>query len=570
MARSKQLFGSTSPRTGAAISPTYGQATKKNREGFPAFDRTPEEDTLSVLLTNTLGNTFYVDEKSLVDETVGVLKKMAEKDVEFLAKALVYARQKGLMKLAPVVGLTVLSAHDDDKKKTAFRQVFPHVVRIPDDLREFVLLCRSKKIRTGLGGVANTCVKNFLRHLSEYHGVKYGSAASKDITLRDIFRMAHPNPNEKSKSNCSDDKAHERLESGAQAELFSWVVNGCEAEKPIKLNPQVAALERVKRTDDEKEIIALVREHKLPWEVVIPSVGKMTTGIWKALLESMPYMALLRNLNTMERHKVFEDTKTVEAIAKRISDPEQVRRSKQFPFRFYNAYNSFDGNQTIREAIAEALEQSFANLPEIEGTVCVSNDISSSMGFTPMPKGKGHLCEIAGLFGAALFKKCKDAVLLPFDTSVHPDLGRVSRKDTIMSITRRIGIHQGGTDIGAPIRHLREKGKKVDVFIGLTDNEDWAGRGFLTAWEQYKREVNPKAKAFLVTLAPYRDYVAPKDYPDVWFVYGWSDAVLKYIPLVLSGGQDQVEDVRKIDLAALSKKKAKPSEGKPEAESTTD
>lgn len=534
MVRSKKLF--QSQQSSQFASPTYEKADKVNREGAPAFSRTPEEDTLAVLLTNTLGNTFYVDERSLAKETIDVFTKMAQKDASFLAKALVYARNKGLMKLAPVVGLGVLSAFGNGEKKVAFRKVFHHVVKTPDDLREFVMLCRSKKIRKGLGGEARDAVKRWLQHMTEYHAVKYGSARSEDLTLRDILRMAHPRP-----------------VNDAQRELFGWLVKGWDnvGKEPSPSNPQVWALEKIKRSESEAEIVNLVRKYRLTWEVVVPSVKKMTVPIWSALLESMPYMALLRNLNTLERHGVFADKDTVKAVAKRLSDPEQVRKSRQFPFRFFNAFQAFTGTQAIREAIAEALERSFENVESLPGTVCIANDISGSMSSQVSEKGATRYCDIAGLFAAALFKKQEDVVLMPFDTQVHEV--KVSRRDTVMSIAGAIGQASGGTDVGAPIRELCRNRQKIDVFIGITDGEDWAGRGFLTEWEQYKKEI-PNAKAFLVTISPLRDWNAPTGYPDVHFVMGWNDAVLKYIPLILKGGAGQVDEVRKIDLAALGKK----------------
>lgn len=569
MARSGHIFGPVGPlgpKGQVQMSQTYQKADKLNKEGFPAFSRTLEEDTLSVLLTQTLSNTFYCSQKELAKETLEVLNEMANKDPDFLAKAVVYARTKGLMKLAPTVGLSVL-AEKAGKRNDPFRLAFPQVVRIPDDLREFVTLMKlSKHGLENKNRLAKRMVQNSLRHMSEYHAVKYGSGKSEGITLRDIIRLVHPAPKEISHKG-GKGKDYERMRNGAQAELFGWLVKGWNevGSEPSPTNPMVWALETLKRhpletEKDEKAVVSLITKYKLPWEVVIPSAKKMTKAIWEALLNNMPYMALLRNLNTMARHGVFEEKSLVKDVAKRLSDVDAVKASKQFPFRFWNAFRAFNGPQDVRDALVDALEASFVNVPEIKESVCISNDISSSMGSPVSDKGDARLCEIAGLFAAALFKKCDDVVLIPFDDSAHPDMGKVSKRDTVMSITQKIGITRGGTNLGAPIEYLHKKRQKVDVFIGLTDNEDWCGRGFLSYWEAYKRDVNPKAKAFLVTLAPYRDWVAPANYEGVWFIQGWSPSILNYIPLMLGGGVGQVEDVRKIDLSTYGKKKAEESE----------
>jgi len=578
------------------MSSAYKKADTVNHEGFPAFTRSLEETTLSLLMTNTLSNTFYVTQNEMVKETVDVLQKMADKDPEFLAKALVYSRNKGLMKLVSTVGLAVLSASEAEGAKDAFRKAFRHVIRIPDDLREFVDLCKKAQIRKGtrvkvvtkvkegkrvvidrkvdtsgvggLGGIAKLCVQHWLRHMSEYHGVKYGSTASKGVSLPDIVKMAHPKPQMLYVAPAESKKGldYDRLRSGAQAELLGWLANGWDevGPSPSPSNPKVWAVEKVRRSDSNKEIVALIEKYKLPQEAVIPAVKKMDTVIWGALLKGMPYMATLRQLNTMTRHHVFEDKAFVTEVAKRLSDKDAVLNSKQFPFRFLSAFKAFTGPQEIRDAVVDALEHSFANVPEIKGQkVVISNDVSTSMDMEVMDgrkkrddeKDKPPQCrEIAGIFAAALFKRCEDAVIVPFNTVAQPDLGRVSKRDSMMTVAQKISILSGGTNLGASCEYMMTQPEKADVFIILTDDEDWAGKGFLTAFEAYKRQRNPNAKAFCIRLAPKNSFSAPQGYPDVYFIEGWSSTILSYIPLILKSGGSQVDEVRKVDLETFGKK----------------
>ena len=64
-------------------------------------------------------------------------------------------------------------------------------------------------------------------------------------------------------------------------------------------------------------------------------------------------------------------------------------------------------------------------------------------------------------------------------------------------------------------------------------------------WAYYKKKINPEAKALLITLAPYGDYVAPQDMPDVKFVSGFSDNVLRIVSF--SPG-DHVEQIRNMTI----------------------
>ena len=135
----------------------------------------------------------------------------------------------------------------------------------------------------------------------------------------------------------------------------------------------------------------------------------------------------------------------------------------------------------------------------------------------------------------------------------------------------------GGTAVGAPVEYLLKRKLKVDTFIGITDNEDWAhGRGygscsgsFLNLWHRYRHEVAPEAQAFLVTIAPYRDAVAPSGVPGVRFIYGWSDRVPGYIAKTLTTGESQVAEIEAMALghAAGSAEADLPSDGADEAES---
>ena len=78
---------------------------------------------------------------------------------------------------------------------------------------------------------------------------------------------------------------------------------------------------------------------------------------------------------------------------------------------------------------------------------------------------------------------------------------------------------------------------------------DQSGRhGFLPTWFAYKDQIAPDAKAYLLTIAPYRHAVAPPDTPDIHYIYGWSDSVLHYIALTRHGLAGQVESVRAMEL----------------------
>lgn len=523
-------------------------ATHPNNAGAPAYYRSLQEQVVQVLNTGTLGDTFYVSGKDLAVEALEVLVRAREEIPAFLARALVWAREQGLMRLLPTLGLVVLSG-GRGRTKSHFEAAFGRVIRTPDDLRAFVTLCKSGAVpgRNGLGGIALKAVRAHLGGVSEYHAVKYGSAASREVTLRDILRMAHPRP-----------------ETAAVAERFGWLVKGASAlGSDPTLNPQIRAFEALKLVPTtEEEQIALIRQGRLPFEVVVPTLKATTPAIWAELLRQAPYFNLLRNLVTFTRHGVFADEENVRYAVRKLTDPRAVEHSRVLPFRFFDAwrrYTETEGNDSrIADALRSALELSFVTMPTFgDRTVAIGTDVSGSMSGPISDKGSTRFIDIAGVFTGALLRRVEGrAIALPFDTVVHPDCGLSSRDEILTTAEKIARFGGGGTAIGSPVEHLLRRKTRVDVFIGITDNVDWAyGDGystsgsFLDLWSQYQREVAPDARAYLVTIAPYRDAPAPMGTKGVRFIYGWSDDVIKFIAQDLAvAGASQVAEIEQMTL----------------------
>lgn len=520
---------------------------RNNPEGALSFHRSLKEQLLAVLSTGTFGDTFYVSRNELVREAFEVITEARNVCPHFLARALVWAREEGMMKTLPVTGLAILSA-GGGQTKDLFEQAFPRVVKTPDDLRSFVSTVISGVIpgRKGLGGMTVESVRDFCANISEYHALKYGSANSKDVTLRDIIRMAHPRP--------ATLQASERL---------GWLTRGKRALGENQgLNPRIRSFETLKNTTAESEVIALVREGGLPFEVVVPSLKKTTTAIWSEILKQAPYMNLLRNLETFTRHGVFLEDENVRYAVSRLTDPESIKRSRVLPFRFFNAWKVYSENpekdSRIADALRSALNLSFSNMPSLgDRKIAIGPDVSGSMSSRmTSSEGTARFIDIAGIFTGALLKRIEGrAIPLPFDTVAHAENNLSSRDDIMVTVDKIARYGGGGTAVGAPIQYLLDRKVKVDVFIGITDNVDWAhGSGYATSgsfldlWHRYKAEIAPKAKAFLITIAPYCDAVAPKGEKGVHYIYGWSDRVLNFIALRLQSDAGQVEAIEQMKL----------------------
>ena len=278
-------------------------------------------------------------------------------------------------------------------------------------------------------------------------------------------------------------------------------------------------------------------------------------------------MNLLRNLNNFHKHGVFDNHTNVDYAVGVLSDPERVRKSMQFPFRFLSALQNFNGDQRITEALYDALEASVANIPELGERVLIANDVSGSMTFqTISPRSTITPADIAGVLGATCFKKSQSGDIVSFAEEAIPR--RISRRDSTMSIARAIQGDGGGTDLSAPVRWMVENKKPFDTAIFITDNESWVdhfngetrygwlsryadGKGVLDEIREYKKTINPNLKCFFMQVMPYEHRVVPPEEPNCWFLFGWSDSIVKFIALQAQGASAQLEHVRNIPLEVV-------------------
>lgn len=518
----------------------------RNYEGGQTFTRSLREQVVQALCIGRFGDTFYASKLRLEEEAKQVLVEARASEPEFLARAILYGREKGFLKDAPITGLAILSG-GGAKAKPHFEKIFKRVIQTPDDLRKFVALCKSGEIPgvKTLGGYRRSAVKEWVSTLSEYHAVKYGSAASKGFTLQDIVALTHP-----------------KAQNTAVAERLGWLSVGRKAlGSDRKLNPQIRAAEALKLVDNEAVQISLIRSGKLPAEFVIPAMTRMTPAIWRELLHNAPIFALLRNLVTFKRHEVFKEEAEVDYVVERLTNTKAIEHSKILPFRFFDAWKKYvnvEGNDSrIADALRTALNLSFVNMPTLGGhTVAIGSDVSGSMSSVVSPKGQTRFIDIAGIFTGAILRQIEGrAIPLPFNSQVITGHGLSGRDDVLITSEKVSRLLGGGTALGSPIQYLLDCKIHTDVFVGITDNEDWAyGAGhhtrgsFLSLWREYRAKVNSKAQAFVIQIAPYKHAVAPTTEPGVHFVYGWSDAVVRYIPFTLERGVSQVQEIEGMSL----------------------
>jgi hypothetical protein len=250
--------------------------------------------------------------------------------------------------------------------------------------------------------------------------------------------------------------------------------------------------------------------------------GPLDAAAWQAVIPSMGYMALLRNLNNFDDADVPDDVAA--RVASRLSDPAQVAVSRQLPMRFLSAYRAAPRLRWAA-ALEAALQASLANVPSLAGRTLVLVDRSGSMFGRMSARSQLTSADVAAVFGAALAVRAEQADLVQFGTDSAPV--RFRRAESVLRVLDRFG-NLGGTNTADAVRtHYRGH----DRIVVVTDEQAWGG------WkgEDPTRAVRPTVPVYTWNLVGYRFGHGPSGGALRHTFGGLTDAGFAMIPLLESG-----------------------------------
>jgi 60 kDa SS-A/Ro ribonucleoprotein len=496
-----------------------------NRAGGKAYAMSPKHALAQYAATGCLNATFYASAREDLDKVLALCSQVSP---EFLAKTAVYAREKGFMKDMPALLCAALSVLDGK----LCSQIFHRVIDDGKMLKNFVQIVRSGAVgRKSLGSMPKRLVKTWLD--SKEDATVFKASVGQSPSLADVLKMAHPKPASKSREALYGyllGKKHE-------AELLPAVVRHFEAYK---------AKERTDVPDVPFQMLTSLDLGRKEWTAIAKNASWQTTRM---------------NLQTFQRHGVFEDEKMVKLVADRLKDRDLVRRAKVFPYQLLMAYRSTAGDVPARivRALEDAMEHAISNVPELPGKVFVLPDVSGSMqspatGYRQGSSSAVRCIDVAALVAAAVLRKNPDGEVIPFEHDVVKL--HLSPHDTVMTNASKLaGVGGGGTNCSAPLAALNRKGAKGDLVIYVSDNESWvdqrAGRGTATMaeWTAFKAR-NPRAKLVCIDIQPNAHTQAP-DRDDVLNVGGFSDVVFDVVAAFANGGGAAGHWVRTIEEVRL-------------------
>ena len=248
----------------------------------------------------------------------------------------------------------------------------------------------------------------------------------------------------------------------------------------------------------------------------------------------------------------------MQKVASRLSDSEQVAKSKQLPFRYLSAYREIEKvNSTQTATLMNALESAVkCSASNIEGfdentRVLLASDVSGSMWSPISQKSTIRNYDIGILLSMLLSSRCKQVVAGVFGN----DWKVVNMpNDNVLMATRqleRLGNTVGFSTNGYKvINWLMEQNIVMDKVMMFTDMQMWDSTGrhqeIEDSWRKYKK-MAPNAKLYLFDLAGYGQLPMRLAEPDVYLIAGWSDRVFDILSAI-DKGEDALSVINKIDV----------------------
>lgn len=440
-----------------------------NHYGSAAFSYDTKSELFLLGVTNMVNqDTFYEGAHARDSRYEDLIQQVALTDADWLGRFLTWLRGPARMRSASLVGALIGAKTLLDAGIPGAAPMVAGVLDRADEPAEAVAYWMSqygraipKPIKRGIATAAG-------RLYTQFNTLKYDSG-NKAIRFADVIQLCHVRPGDQE-----------------QSDLFRWLVNnrvtGTVGAVPLSLDMirQNMAVRKGLRSGEvslaSPQAADTLRKAGMNWQDTMSASGETggdKKATWEAQIPTMGYMALLRNLRNFDQAGV--DDEYAEMVCDRLSNPEQVKRSRQLPLRFYAAYNQVSSDRWSW-ALSKALDVAVSNIPAMTGRTLVLVDTSPSMyGY-----GYGHgnrygaggmeRWQLAALFGAATALRAHQADLFKFGGDVR----RVNftRGDSVLKTIgnfRQINY----TDIVKAVVDTYDKHDRVLIFTDEQTQTGW-------------------------------------------------------------------------------------------------
>lgn len=363
-------------------------------EGGSGHTRDVKSELFQLAVVNMVGeDTFYESSGDRDSRYVQLVRQATLDDPEWTGRLLGWLRSTANMRSASLVGAAEYTrARLDAGLAGTSRGVVASVLQRADEPGELLAYWTSRYGKNIPKPIKRGVADAVARLYTEYSLLKYDTA-SHAFRFADVINLTHPSP-----------------KAPWQDALFRHALDRCNGRDDLQFVEQRLPMIyrnvvlRSQVVDGQVEKLLdhdLLHDAGMTWEDALSLAGSKVSKakLWDAMVPSMGYMALLRNLRNFDEAGVSQAT--VKHVIARLSNSDEVARSRQFPYRFLSAYLAAPSDRW-KQALNDALAYSMANIPELPGKTLVLVDTSASMRTPVSAKSQIRAVDAGALFGVAL------------------------------------------------------------------------------------------------------------------------------------------------------------------------
>ncbi len=470
------------------------------------------------LILGSEGGSYYASEKKLTKENGKCISRLlkAGKGLEVVQKIVEVSDEGKAPKNDPALfALAMCAGLGDDETKTAALDALPKVARFGTHLFHFVEFVLQFR---GWGRSLRKAIANWYSEKEvgklEFDTQKY--KARDGWSHQDLLRLSHVKP-----------------KNDAYRLLYLFVTNEEKFHETVSDEdfkaqlPFVYASESLKGLEKSKDIVKIVKAHRLPMEVV--PTEKRSKAIYEVMLDNYGITALIRNLGNLTKQEVLSkmELDAVRTVVARLTNEEQLKRGRVHPLSVLNALKTYGSGRGFRggnawipvQRIVDALDDSFylcfKNIEPTGKRIMLALDVSGSMEGNMIAGMNIDARTASGALAMATIRTEKDVVVTAFsggnrggwgghvvtDNPVLTELD-LSPKLRLDSVINEISdLPFDSTDCSLPMRWALKKNLKVDAFVIYTDSETNAYGSIQphAALKQYRDKMGiPDAKMIVV------------------------------------------------------------------------
>jgi 60 kDa SS-A/Ro ribonucleoprotein len=510
---SHKTYTNISSRTTPQNKPVLGKNQKENNAGGFVFTLDCWKRLDRFLILGSSGGTYYVSEKTLTLDNASAVSECIQKDSKRTVDVIVEISDSGraikndpaIFALAMVVG-----AADEEGRKYALANL-AKVCRIGTHLFHFAQYVEQFR-GWGAGlrkGVARWYTEKPVDKL-QLQLVKYRQRDG--WSHRDLLRLAHPKTNDKV------------LNAALKWAVAKEGVENIDSYESIL--PLIWAYEQLGRETNEKRIIKLITEYRLPMEAVASE--KQTKAVLEALLPNMGLTGIIRNLGSYTSKEILTQTsETTAFVLDKLLSAEGIKKARVHPITLlaalmtYNQGHGLRGNLTwspvgrIVDALDSGFYLAFENVIPTLMRFFLGLDVSGSMGASMLSTIPNMSARDASAALAMVTMAIEKNWSIYGFTSGHSAVGyhgysygsndaitplKLSPKMRLTEVIQTIkDLDFGRTDCALPMLEATAKKIPVDAFVIYTDNETWHGNIHpFQALKQYRQTMGINAKLIVV------------------------------------------------------------------------